>query len=274
MEMALFKKNKEPKMVEREDGLVDYNIYVMKKGERILNIVLAAAVLFGIGYVFYKNPLLSALLVLLAFKWPKMRTKQIIEKRKKDLTVQFKDMLYSLSSSLSAGKSVESGLKEALNDLRIIYPDEDAYIIQETSYIVRGLELNETVEDMFGQFAARSHIEDIENFTDIFSTCKRTGGDIVQVIRSTSQTIGEKIEIQQEIATMIAGKRFEFKVLMLMPIFLILLLTYTAGDYMSPIFMEKGFKVTQLGGPVVMTIAIALFGIAYLVGTKIMKIDV
>ena len=267
--MALFKKNKGPEMVEREDGLIDYNIYVMKKGERILNIIIAAIVLFGVGYIFYKNPSLSALLALLAFKWPKMRTKQLLEKRKKDLTVQFKDMLYSLSSSLSAGKSVESALKEVLNDLRIIYPDEDAYIIQETSYIVRGLEMNETVEDMFGQFAERSHMEDIENFTDIFKICKRTGGDIAQVIRSTSQTIGEKIDIQQEIATMISGKKFEFKALMAMPIFLLLLLTYTAGDYMAPVF-----DFSLVVGPVVMTIAIALFAAAYFIGTKIMKIDV
>jgi tight adherence protein B len=267
--MALFKKREEPEPAEREDGLIDYNIYTMSKSERMVNIIIAAAVLFGIGYVFYKNPILSAILMLLAFKWPKMRTKQIIEKRKRDLTVQFKDMLYSLSSSLSAGRSVESALKESLNDLRIVYPDENAYIILETAYIVRGLEMNETVEDMFEQFAERAHIEDIENFTDIFRTCKRTGGDIVQVIRSTSQTIGEKIEIQQEIATMISGKKFEFKALMVMPVFLILILTYTAGDYMAPVF-----DASRVVGPAVMTVAIALFGIAYFVGTKIMKIDV
>ncbi len=119
------------------------------------------------------------------------------------------------------------------------------------------------------QFAQRAHIEDIENFTDIFRTCKRTGGDIVQVIRSTSQTIGEKIEIQQEIATIISGKKFEFKALMAMPIFLLLLLTYTAKDYMAPVFDFK-----KVIGPVVMTVAVALFGVAYFVGTKIMKIEV
>ena len=274
--MALFKKNIGPEMAEHENRLTDYNVYVMSGKEKSLNIIFAAAVLFGVGCVFYapvqflsKNWFLPALFMLLALKWPKMRTKQIIEKRKKDLTVQFKDMLYALSSSLAAGKSVESGLQETLNDLRLIYPNEDAYIIQEISYIVRGLDMNETVEDMFGQFAERSHIEDIENFTDIFRTCKRTGGDIIQVIRSTSQTIGEKIEIQQEIATMISGKKLEFKVLMLTPLCLILLLTYTAGDYMAPVFELK-----KLVGPAVMTFAIFLFGAAYFVGTKVMKINV
>ena len=267
--MALFKKDQKSEVAERTDGLTDYNVYVMSGNEKTLNIIAAMLVLFAVGYVFYKNVYVSSIFMLWAFKWPKMRTRQIIEKRKEALTLQFKDMLYSLSSSLSAGKSVESGLREVLNDLRIIYPNGETDIIQEVAYIVRRIEMNDTAEEVFGQFAKRSHIEDIENFTDVFRTCKRTGGDLIQVIRSSSQTIGEKIEIQQEIATMIAGKKFEFKVLMLMPVFLILLLTYTAGDYMAPVFELK-----KIVGPAVMTVAIVLFGAAYFVGSKIMKINI
>lgn len=265
--MGLFKKKTEPEMVEREDGLIDYNVYVMSKSEKILNIAIAAVVIFAIGYMCYHNLILSALLAVFAIKWPKMRVKQIIAKRHSELAVQFKDMLYSLSSSLSAGKSVETGLKECLQDLKIIYPDDDAYIIQEISYIVRGVEMNETIERMFGQFAERAHNEDIENFVDIFRTCKRTGGDMVQVIKSTSQTIGEKIEIKQEINTMISGKKFEFKALMIMPVFLVLLLSVTSADYMSPVF-------DTIIGHAVMTVAIFMFAIAYVIGNKIMNIEV
>lgn len=265
--MGLFKKTDEPEMVEREDGLIDYDVYVMSKEEKILNIAIAAAVIFAIGYMCYHSLILSALLAIFSIKWPKMRVKQIIKKRHSELAIQFKDMLYSLSSSLSAGKSVETGLKECLQDLKIIYPDDDAYIIQEISYIVRGIEMNETIEDMFGQFAERAHNEDIENFVDIFKTCKRTGGDMVQVIKTTSQTIGEKIEIKQEINTMISGKKFEFKALMVMPIFLILLLSVSSADYMAPVFETAV-------GHIVMTVAIVLFAIAYVVGDKIMTIEV
>lgn len=263
----LFKKEKEPEMVEREDGLIDYDVYVMSREEKIINIIIAAVVIFAIGYMCYHNIILSVILALVSLKWPKMRVQQKIKKRKSDLSVQFKDMLYSLSSSLSAGKSVETGLKECLQDLKIIYPDEEAYIIQEITYIVRGIEMNETIEDMFGQFAERAHNEDIENFVDIFRTCKRTGGDMVQVIKTTSQTIGEKIEIKQEINTMISGKKFEFKALMVMPIFLILLLSVSSADYMAPVF-------NTAIGHIVMTVAIALFAVAYVVGDRIMTIEV
>lgn len=265
--MTLFGKNKEPKMEEREDGLIDYDVYVMSKSEKIINILIAAIVIFSIGFMCYHNVILSLVLALASLKWPEMRVKQKIAKRHSELNVQFKDMLYSLSSSLSAGKSVETGLKECLQDLKIIYPDEDTYIIREISYIVRGIEMNETIENMFEQFAERAHNEDIDNFVDIFKTCKRTGGDMVQVIKTTSQTIGEKIEIKQEINTMISGKKFEFKALMIMPVFLILLLSVSSADYMEPVF-------TTFVGHAVMTVAIVLFAVAYFVGNKIMTIEI
>ena len=81
MKVGLFKKNEEPEMVEREDGLIDYDIYVMSKEEKMFNIVIAAAIIFGIGYMCYRNIVLSALLAIFAVKWPKRRVKQIIKKR-------------------------------------------------------------------------------------------------------------------------------------------------------------------------------------------------
>lgn len=263
----MFGKKKEEEPVLREDGLTDYDVYVMSRGERIMNLILAAVVLFAVGYVFYHSVILSALLMVLAVKWPKIRTKQIIEKRKNQLTLQFKDMLYSLASALSVGKSVETGIQDALKDLRVIYPDPQTDILVEMEYILRGISMNSTIESMFSQFAARAHLEDIENFVDIFVTCKRTGGDLMEVMRSTSHTIGEKIEVKQEIETTISGKKYEFQFMMVLPVIMVLFLTLTSGEYMEPVF-------TEAAGRMAMTGAIAIFGLSYLVGSKIMKINV
>ena len=261
------KKKQTEEMVPREDGLTDYDVYIMTKSEKMFTIIVAAIVLFGIGYVFYHSFILSALLALFAFKAPKIRTRQIIDKRKNQLSLQFKDMLYSLSSALSVGKSVETGIRDSLQDLQVIYPDPETDILVELGLILRGLGMNNTIEDMFGQFAERAHLEDIENFVDIFVTCKRTGGDLIEVMRSTSNTIGDKIEVKQEIETMISGKKYEFNFLMVLPVIMVLFLTLTSGDYMAPVF-------TTIVGRITMTAAIAIFGLAYVVGSKIMKINI
>lgn len=162
---------------------------------------------------------------------------------------------------------METALQDALQDLKVIYPDPNTDILLELEYILRGISMNSTVEEMFQQFGERAHLEDIDNFVDIFVTCKRTGGNLVEVMRSTSNTIGEKIEIKQEIDMLISGKRFEFNVLMLMPVVLVLFLSVTSGDYMAPVF-------STIMGRLAMTAGIAMFALAYFVGSRIMRIDI
>jgi len=175
--------------------------------------------------------------------------------------LQFKDLLYSISASLTAGKSVETAFKEALNDLCILYPDPDTYIIREVEYIVRRLEMNETIEDALEDLAKRSHLEDIQNFTDVFKTCKRTGGNLVNVIRNSTNIINDKIEIKEEINTLLAAKKFEQKVLSVMPFIMILILSLTTEDYMAPVF-------DTIVGRIVMTFAIIIIAIGYFVSRK------
>lgn len=265
--MGLFKKKNEPEMVEREDGLIDYDVYVLSKNEKILYTILAAIVIFAVGMIFYHSVILSLILSLFAFKFPKIRRGQIIAKRKRKLNIQFKDLLYSLSSSMVAGRSLEMAFKDALKDLEVIYPDPNTPIMQEVTYIIRCLEMNMTVEEAICQFSERAHIEDIESFGDIVRICKRTGGNLVEVIRSTSNMIGDKIETKNEIETTITAKKFESRILAVTPIAMLLILSMTSPDYMEPVF-------TTPVGAVVMTVAIALFVVAFLISEKIMNIEV
>ena len=269
--MALFAgkgtKDKQEAEVQTGNKLIDYNEYKMTQKEKSLYIIIAAVAIFIIGFIFYRSYILSALLCPLALLYPKIRTKEIIEKRKAELNLQFKDMLYSLSSSMAAGKSVESGFRDVLKDLSIQYPSSDIYIITEIECIVRRIAMNETVEAALEDFASRSHLEDIANFVDVFQTCKRTGGNIVEIIKNTSNIINDKIEIRQEIDTMLAARKFEQKVLNIMPIGMIVLLSISAGDYIGPIF-------TTIPGRIAMTISLALLTAAYFVSGKIMNIKI
>ena len=265
--MALFKKSEKAEMKEREDGLTDYDIYVMNKNERMFYIILAYVVIFIVGYVFYENIILAALLGLLAFKFPKMRTGQIIKSRKNALSIQFKDWLYSLSSSMSAGRSIEMAFKESYKDLEIIYTNPETPIMKELQHMIRRLEMNETVEDVVHEFAERTHIEDIMNFADVIKISKRSGGNLVEVIRSTSNVIGDKIETKADIETTISGKKFESRILCCMPVVMVAILTATSYDYMEKVF-------TTLIGHVVMTISIVMFVAAFFIGEKIMDIEV
>lgn len=257
----------EEKVSHNQNVLIDYDVYIMKPIERILYILLAAAVLFIMGFIFYQNVFLALLLTPFSLFYPKIKTKEIIKKRKNLLNLQFKDMLYSLSSSLTAGKSPESAFSDVLKDLKVLYPTSDVYIIKEVEYIIRKLNMNETVESALGDLGKRSKIEDIQNFTEVFKTCKRTGGNLVNVIRNSSDVINEKIEIIEDINTIVAAKKFEHKILSFVPIVMIVILTLTTEDYMAPLF-------NTILGRIVMTVAIIIMVVGYFISNKIMDIKV
>ena len=196
-----------------DTSLIDYDYYKMSLKDRTLNVFVAATVVFFVGFVFYRSYWISLILSTIGFLYPRIKIKTIIIKRKTKLNLQLKDLLYSLSSSMSAGKSVERAFFDAAKDLQVIYPGSDVYINKEIEYIIRKLEMNQTVEAALSNFAKRAHLEDLDDFVDVFQTCKRAGGNLVEVITNTSKIINNKIEIKEEINNMIAAKKFEQKVL-------------------------------------------------------------
>lgn len=242
--------------------MTSFDSYTMSLKEKILYTAMAAVVIFAIAFIFYRSVLLSCLLVPLALFYPRIKTSDIIKKRKKELNIQFKDMLYSLSSSLSAGKTVESGFREALKDLSVLYPEPSAFILIEVRRIISMLETNETLEHALSDFASRARLEDVDNFVDVFNISKRSGGNISEVIKNTSAIISDRIEVAQEVDTMLAERRFEQKVLNVVPIFLILVLSASAPDYLSPVFNTAAGRLT-------MTASIGLLALSLLISTKL-----
>lgn len=245
--------------------MVDYNEYIIPLKMKIIYASFAVSTVLAVSYMFYRSLLLSLIISPLGLIYLKYRRKQIIAKRKNELNLQFKDLLVSLSSSLAAGKTLEKAFESALSDLYVLYPSDDAYIVRETRIIINRLSLNTTVEEAISDFANRSYIDDIRNFSDVIIICKRTGGNLVEAIKNSSRIISDKIEMEHEIDTLLSSRKFEQKILNVMPIAMIFILSTTAAEYIQPIF-------TTAMGRVAMTVCLLLLMTAYLVSNKIMDI--
>ena len=256
------KKEKKPQFT--ASGGMDYSVYTMKPQEWLAYLLLAAAVLFAVGYIFYRDFRIAGALALLGFAFPGI---QRIARRRKRLTMQFKDMLYSLSSTIGAGSSVEMAMSSVLEDMERQYPDPDTPIVRELELIVSKLGLGQNIEDLFLDFANRSGIDDIRTFANIFEISKRTGGNIIQITRRTSDIITQKIETRNDIETLLAERKMEQRVMVVMPIALTLLLTESTADFMAPLF-------NSFGGRVVCTAALALVLIGYFWSKKLTDIEI
>ncbi|KJS65674.1 MAG: pilus assembly protein TadB [Peptococcaceae bacterium BICA1-7] len=247
--------------------LTDYSVYVMSRREKEKYTLMGAAGLFIIAFVFFQSVWVAALFSPGGLFFPGYMVRGLAEKRKKELRLQFKDALYALSSALGSGSSVESAFRISLNDLRIIYPDEKACIIREFSYICRRIEMNEPVEKALADFGRRSHIEDISNFADVISICKRTGGNLVSVVKNTSGAISGKIEVEQEIELILAGRRYEQKVLSVMPLVFIGLVNFGGSGYTDTLY-------SSFTGYLLMALSLGILVASYLISKRIMDIKV
>lgn len=246
--------------------LPDYNLYELHSRELWTCILIAASILFVIGMIFYKNVWISGVLATGSLYYPKLRVKNQIRKRKKELQIGFKHTLYALSSSLHAGRSVENAFHEAMKDLTFIYPDPTCNILCELEIINRKVDNNVPIEQAIASFSERADVGDISNFSEVFTICKRTGGDLVEVLRKTSLILGDKMDMEMDIAVMIAQKKFEARAMCVIPFAIIAFLTFGSADYMQPLYSGEG--------PLIMTFALLMIGLSIFITYRIMDIRV
>jgi tight adherence protein B len=102
-------------------------------------------------------------------------------------------------------------------------------------------------------------------FADTLTACKRSGGDLLEVMKRTSSVIGEKMSVDAEIAVMIAQKRFEARVMMAVPFVFLGFLGFAAPDYMSPLYSGFGY--------VMLSAALLLLACCFWIINKIMSIE-
>lgn len=191
--------------------------------------------------------------------------KKRIQDRKWELQSQFKDGIQSISNALNTGYSIENSFGEAIKDLNLLY-EKDALIIKEFRFIQRQITMNKNVEELILEFGRRSGVDDILSFAEIISTAKRTGGDLIKVIKITSDNISERMEIQREIKTLITAKKLEGNIMSLLPVFIILYLRICMPGFLMPLY-------TTFVGRMVMTGALLTYVAAVWLLQKIINIQ-
>ena len=246
--------------------MTDYTTYHWEKREFLAQFFQSMVLFCGIFYLFYESLWTILLAVPVSYFAVKKKEKKRLEDRKWQLNIEFKEAILSLSAALNAGYSIENAFAEAIKDLQLLYGKE-SYIIPEFAYILHQIKMNRTVESAIEEFAKRSGVEDICNFSEVVTTAKRTGGDLIKIIHTTGRTIGDKIEIKREIKTLITAKKFEAKIMNVIPLIIILYLLVTSPGFLDPLYHN-------MMGAAVMTIALVVYAVAYLWSEKIMDISV
>ena len=244
----------------------DYTKYKFTKKEFLIYTAEGAALCAGIDILFYKSVYALIPLALAIPFYLRLMKKACIKKRQKKLSGDFKEALNSLTVSLRAGYSVENAFAECEKYLSSTL-GRDNILTSEFAYMNRQIKLSVPVETLLQDFADRSGIENIENFSTVFSAAKRTGGNMSVIIRTAAFYIEGKIEVEKEIEAAIAGKVFEQRIMSVMPFIIILYMQLSFPDLLAPLYGTAA-------GAAVMTFCLILYGAAFFMGSRIVDIEV
>ncbi len=195
--------------------------------QKVLPVVLVLSTVVVTAWLFFDFGAVSAFLLVYVPVALRRRKKELCRKQKWELNLAFKDALICMENGLAVGYSPESSVREAVKSLEQLYGREHE-ICREFRRMTKQMELGTSMETVFLEFGKRSGVEDIRQLADIFSTVKRTGGNLSQVLRQTGSVLQEKIELKRELHTVIAAKRMEFQMMCAVPYGILLYLKLCA----------------------------------------------
>ena len=232
--------------------------------------ILAAALAAGLalaGLLFY-DTLWTGLLAIPAFiPCRKIYAEHLAEKRRKRLREEFKDVLYSYSSSFAAGRNVAEAGMEAVRTLEALY-GRTSVMSPELKHISAGITRTAMSEtEGWMDLAHRSGVEDIRDFASVFAACRVAGGNSVRAVDRAARMIGEKISAENAIRSMTAQKKAEGRIIGVMPIVMLLFLRLVSPGYLAPLYGTAA-------GRIVMTGALAAMLWSVWMSEKLCRIDV
>ena len=281
--MARKKSTAEPQWYQSQVNVPVYNygVYHLTAAERITYFLIAFGAGGFVGYLFFgglghdssgdattttlvANSIAIAVGGLLGARvYLPARAEQIRRSKVRVLNHQFRDMLDSLSGSLSAGSTLIQSFGAARDDLQSQYA-EDAPIVQELNVIISGFHNNIRLEDMIHDFGVRSGSQDIVSFANVFHIAYMRGGDMKEAIHNTHLILSEKMSMTAEIETSLAGSKNESLIMIVLPIVLVTMLKGSGSSFSDALATPAGLVCTIL--------AVGMFVGAYALSRKIMDI--
>ena len=219
-----------------------------------------------VSVLFYRSRVAVVLFLPAVFLIPLSMRSVLADRKRERLAVQFRDGVLAVAGALTAGYSVENAWKEAAGEMKMIY-GEDAEITRDLRVIGRKLSMGQTSETAVRSLAERSGVPEIGQFAEVFAAAKRSSGNLGPILRDTAESVSRRLQVQEEIRTLVSAKRLEQNIMCVMPAVILVYINLGSPGYTDPLY--RG-----LGGRVIMRACLAVYGLAVYLGHRILTIEV
>jgi tight adherence protein B len=180
--------------------------------------------------------------------------------RLKRFEEQFPEALDVLSRATRAGHAFQTSLGMAADELPEPVGPELKKTFDQQNY---GLPLR----DAMNELAERVGLLDVRFFVTAVLIQRETGGNLAEILDNLAHVVRERFKIQRQVRVHTAHGRFTGYVLLALPAFLAVALSYLNPDHMQLLFRER------IGQMMIIT-AIVMQAVGYVWIRKVIKIEV
>lgn len=232
----------------------------------VLDVLQGIAFVLIFAWLFYDS--FYAVLPLSPLIWLWHRECAAVRKKKEEEQFQkmFREWILLLASSLSAGYSVENALGQSYRELQMMFP-KGGSMLKELKEMLAKSGNNIRPEYLFSELADRHPMEEVKSFAEVFCTARISGGSLNTVIKSTATQMAETMDTKREIATMLAAKVYEQKIMSVMPAAVLLYVRLGSGEFLEGLYHDPK-------GILVMTICLCIYLSAYLIGKRMVQFEI
>lgn len=234
--------------------------------EKVVLVVKSVLVIAVLDYCFYRSfwmlfPLLSVGVVFYQKEY-----RELMRRKKEQIRQQFKEMLVLTVTGQKAGYSVENAFLRSYEDLAVLYGIHSS-ICSMLRELKIGLENHLSVSELWSYMGESCGVEEIIEFSEVFSIAKKSGGNMTVIMERTVATIESRAETQKEIETLLSARKLEQRIMNVMPVMLMIYINITSPGYFSSLYYS-------FQGIAVMTFCLSVYLAAYLIGVKLSAIEV
>ena len=242
----------------------DYDVPGLEPKEELQCMIEGLLIVCLFAYFFYRSYLAVVILAPGIWFHRKEKRKRNGQKRKFLLEQQFKETLLSVQTSLQSGYSVENAFMESYPYIVNLYGKTSDMAV-ELRRIQRGLANGDTMEHLLWDLGRRCPESALEDFANIYVIAVKTGSGWTEIIMKIIANISQKMEIKQEIETLIHGKKLESRMMCMIPFFILFYMDTTSKGYFDVLYHNPA-------GIVIMSVCMAAYVSAFLMSEKITEI--
>lgn len=236
------------------------------KKESFLDLLKGILLILLFSWLFYDSFLAVFFLLPLLWPWHRECRAAREQKAKEQFRKMFREWILLLSSSLSAGYSVENAIGQSYRELQMMFPG-GGIMTDELKGMLAKAENNQRPEALFSEFAKRHPLEEVKSFVEVFCTARVSGGSLNAVIRNTASQMAEIMDTRREIGTLLAAKVYEQRIMTVMPAAVLLYVRIGSGEFLEGLYHNPV-------GILVATVCLSVYLSACLLGKRMVQFEI